>query len=78
MIKQDNRKLRICSKYRYNQEVPELRLTGHWFKELGFGIGDRVSIITREKLSYPSESPVRDSESPEQKLSLLDVYTSYS
>lgn len=50
MAKQADRKLRICGKYRSNQEVPELRLTGHWFRELGFDIGDRVSITTREKL----------------------------
>lgn len=50
MAKPDERRLRICGKYRSNQEVPELRLTGHWFRELGFDIGDRVSITTREKL----------------------------
>ena len=52
MAKQDERELRICSNYRgtTHQEVPALRLTGHWFKQLGFGIGDRVRITTREKL----------------------------
>lgn len=49
-MKKADRKLRICGKYRSNQEVPELRLTGHWFKALGFDIGDRVSITTRERL----------------------------
>lgn len=52
MAKLEERKLRICSKYRgsSSKEVPELRLVGNWFEELGFGIGDRVSITTREKL----------------------------
>lgn len=48
----EERQLRICSKHRPSdyKAVPELRLTGHWFRELGFDIGDRVSITTREKL----------------------------
>ena len=50
MVKQADRKLRICGKYRSNKEVPELRLVGNWFEALGFGIGDQVSITTREKL----------------------------
>ena len=52
MAKPDERQLRICGKYRGSpsKEVPELRLVGNWFEELGFGIGDRVSITMREKL----------------------------
>ena len=52
MAKPDERRLRICGKYRgsSNKEVPELRLIGNWFEQLGFGIGDSVSITTREKL----------------------------
>ena len=52
MAKPEERKLRICGKYRgsSSKEVPELRLVGNWFEQLGFGIGDRVSITTREKL----------------------------
>jgi len=52
MAKPDERRLRICGKYRgsSSKEVPELRLVGNWFEELGFGIGARVSITTREKL----------------------------
>lgn len=49
-MKKIDRKLRICGKHRSNQEVPELRLTGHWFKALGFEIGDKVSITTRDRL----------------------------
>mgnify|MGYP001804283829 CR=1 FL=1 len=52
MAKPEERKLRICGKYRgsSDKEVPELRLVGNWFEQLGFGIGDRVSITAREKL----------------------------
>ena len=49
-MKKADRKLRICGKFRSNKEVPELRLVGNWFRELGFDIGDKVSITTREKL----------------------------
>ncbi len=44
------RQIRICSSYKTNKAVPELRLVGVWFEKLGFNIGDRVSITAREKL----------------------------
>ena len=30
--------------------VPELRLTGIWIEQLGFKIGDKVNITTRDRL----------------------------
>jgi len=50
MAKQDERQIRICSNQKTNRRVPELRLTGVWFEELGFNIGDRVNITARERL----------------------------
>jgi hypothetical protein len=52
MTEKEERYLRVCSKHRPTdyKAVPELRLTGKWFRELGFDIGDRVNITTREKL----------------------------
>ncbi len=52
MAKPDERKLRICGKYRgsSDKEVPELRLMGLWMEQLGFNIGDQVNITTRDRL----------------------------
>lgn len=46
------RELSICSKYRgfSSKPVPELRVVGEWFRQLGFDIGDKVTITTRERL----------------------------
>jgi toxic protein SymE len=46
------RQLKIYNHFRSsdNKQVPELRLAGLWIEELGFNIGDIVSITTREKL----------------------------
>ena len=46
------RQLKIYSHFRSSddKQVPELRLAGRWIEELGFNIGDIVSITTREKL----------------------------
>ena len=46
------RKLKIYSLYRStnSEAVPELRLAGAWLNRLGFSIGEKVKIITREKL----------------------------
>jgi len=52
MPKHKQRKLTIASKHKGypNRPVPELRLSGKWFKELGFAPGDKVSITVREGL----------------------------
>ena len=52
MTAKEERYLRVCSKHRPTdyKAVPELRLTGYWFKELGFDIGERVKLTIREKL----------------------------
>ena len=54
MAKPDERRLRICGKYRgsSSKEVPELRLVGNWFEELGFGIGDRVSNVSNGRIIF--------------------------
>jgi hypothetical protein len=52
MSKKTNRHLRISGKHRSPnyKAVPELRLSGNWFKALGFDIGTQVRITTREQL----------------------------
>lgn len=47
---QETRSLKVHKKYRDNKQVPELRLLGKWLETLGFCIGDRVQITTRERL----------------------------
>lgn len=48
-----HRKLKIHSKFRRrtwdNILVPEIRLEGHWLKELGFEEGKTVQVIMQEK-----------------------------
>ena len=52
MSKNTSRHLRISGKHRSGnyKAVPELRLSGNWFKKLGFDIGKTVRITTRENL----------------------------
>lgn len=51
MSKPTSRHLRISSKHLSTyKSVPELRLSGNWFKKLGFDIGKTVRITTRENL----------------------------
>ncbi len=52
MSKKTNRHLRISGKHRSSdyKAVPELRLSGNWFKQLGFDIGTQVRVTTREQL----------------------------
>ncbi|MBS9463277.1 SymE family type I addiction module toxin [Flagellimonas sp. 389] len=50
MAKKDNRSLKIHSYQRDNKQVPELRLIGVWMEQLGFNIGERVQITTRDRL----------------------------
>lgn len=50
MAKKQDRNLKILSYHRDNKQVPELRLIGVWMEQLGFNIGERVNITTRERL----------------------------
>ena len=51
MSKPTSRHLRISSKHLSTYKtVPDLRLSGNWFKELGFDIGTQVRVTTREQL----------------------------
>ncbi|GAA3523187.1 hypothetical protein GCM10022393_42430 [Aquimarina addita] len=58
-----NRHLRISGKHRFSnyKAVPELRLSGNWFKQLGFYIGTQVLVTTREQLLIIE--PVSDGDS---------------
>nr|WP_298869237.1 SymE family type I addiction module toxin [uncultured Allomuricauda sp.] len=42
--------MKIHSYQRDNKQVPELRLIGVWMEQLGFNIGERVQITTRDRL----------------------------
>lgn len=50
MASNKGRSLKIHSYHRDNKQVPELRLIGVWMEQLGFNIGERVQITTRDRL----------------------------
>lgn len=52
MAKQNTRQLKVHGLNRPsdNKEVPQLRISGIWIEQLGFKVGDTVSITTRERL----------------------------
>lgn len=52
MSKKETRQLKIYSLNRSsdNKEVPQLRISGIWIEELGFKVGDTISITTRDRL----------------------------
>ena len=52
MAKQTSRQLKIYGLNRSsdNKEVPQLRISGVWIEQLGFKVGDMVSITTRDRL----------------------------
>lgn len=49
------RKLKVYSKYRplssscSGRIVPELRLSGQWLEQSGFGIGEQVQVTIKEQ-----------------------------
>ena len=49
MAKKCDRSLKILGYHRDNKEVPQLRLSGIWIAQLGFQIGERVTITTRDR-----------------------------
>ena len=50
MAKKCDRSLKILGYHRDNKQVPELRLLGVWMEQLGFNVGERVNITTRDRL----------------------------
>jgi hypothetical protein len=46
------RHLQITCSYINDKALPELRLKGVWFSELGFNIGDKVNVITPLKPNH--------------------------
>lgn len=52
MAKQKPRQLKVYGLNRSsdNKEVPQLRISGVWIEQLGFKVGDTVSITTRDRL----------------------------
>jgi len=52
MAKQTSRQLKVYGLNRSsdNKEVPQLRLSGVWIEQLGFKVGDKVNITTRDRL----------------------------
>ena len=49
MARKSERSLKIQGYHRENKQVPELRLIGLWMEQLGFKVGDQVSITTRDR-----------------------------
>ncbi len=77
MTKHSTRQLKIHgllrrNKYRKNTEVPQLRLSGVWMEQLGFKVGDRVSIITRDRLLIIEPLQVAEAE-PDYQAALKQV-----
>ena len=64
MAKQTSRQLKVYGLNRLsdNKEVPQLRMSGVWIEQLGFKVGDMVSITTREKLLIIEPSVVAEPE----------------
>ena len=52
MAKQASRQLKVYGLNRSsdNKEVPQLRISGVWIEQLGFKVGERVNVITRDRL----------------------------
>lgn len=52
MAKKASRQLKVYGLNRSsdNKEVPQLRISGVWIEQLGFKVGDTVSITTRDRL----------------------------
>lgn len=72
MAKKYDRSLKIQGYHRENKQVPELRLIGLWMEQLGFKVGDQVSITTRDRLLIIEPQEVSE---PEQdyKAALKEV-----
>lgn len=47
-----SRELQVCyfSRGADTDDVPQIKLCGKWLESLGFGIGDRVNVIMRDRL----------------------------
>ena len=52
MAKQASRQLKVYGLNRSsdNKEVPQLRISGVWIEQLGFRVGERVNVTTRDRL----------------------------
>ncbi len=77
MPKQHTRQLKIYGlhrrrRYGRNKEVPQLRLSGVWMEQLGFKVGDRVSITTRDRLLIIEPLQVAEAE-PDYQAALKQV-----
>lgn len=74
MTKKGARKLKISKLIRWSdyKKVPQLRISGMWMEQLGFKIGDRVQITTREKLLIIEPLEVNE-EQEDYKAALKEV-----
>lgn len=72
MAKSNGRSLKIHSYHRDNKQVPELRLIGVWMEQLGFNIGERVQVTTRDRLLIIEPLEVAESEQ-DYKAALKEV-----
>lgn len=72
MAKQNSRQVKIYSQYKDKREIPQLRLAGVWIEQLGFKVGDQVSITTRERLLIIEPLQVAEAE-PDYRAELKQV-----
>ena len=71
------RQLKVYQQYRSlssgTRIVPELRLTGLWIEQLGFKIGDKVNITTRDRLLIIEPITGASVQEPDYKAALQAV-----
>lgn len=74
MAKQASRQLKVYGLNRSsdNKEVPQLRISGVWIEQLGFRVGERVNIITRDRLLIIEPVEVPEAEA-DYKAALQEV-----
>jgi len=74
MGKQTSRQLKIYGLNRSsdNKEVPQLRISGVWIEQLGFKVGNKVNVTTRDRLLIIEPLEVAESEE-DYKAALKEV-----
>ena len=60
------RELKVYEKYNGKKDMPEIRLTGIWLQELGFNIGDKISLELIEGKLVIEKIPVIEEIKPKR------------
>lgn len=75
MTKHTSKQLKISGLHRSadNKEVPSLRISGKWIEQLGFKIGERVNVTTRDRLLIIEPIEGNQREETNYKAALTEV-----